>query len=107
MRPTIVLLALALLAAPAGILAQPPADALIAQGRRLYAEHGCYGCHTTGAAGTPIGPDLSRAGVRYSEAELVRLLRNPEVHKPGAHMPKLALTEAEMRSLAAYLTTLR
>jgi len=84
-----------------------PSEAPVVQGRRLYTEHGCYGCHTMGAAGTPIAPDLSRAGARYSEAELTRLLRDPATHKPGAHMPKLALTDAETRALAAYLATLR
>jgi mono/diheme cytochrome c family protein len=107
MKQTILLLSLTLLVVPACTLAQPSAEAPAAQGRRLYTEHGCYGCHTTGAAGTPIAPDLSRAGLRYSEAELARLLRDPAVHKPGAHMPKLALTEAERRALAAYLATLR
>jgi cytochrome c1 len=63
--------------------------------------------HPTGAAGTPIAPDLSRVGRRDSEADLTRLLRDPAIHKPGAHMRKLALTEAEARALAAYLATLR
>lgn len=88
-------------------VAMTPPEAPVVQGRRLYTEHGCYGCHTVGAAGTPIAPDLSRAGARYSEAELMRLLRDPATHKPGAHMPKLALTDAETRALAAYLATLR
>jgi mono/diheme cytochrome c family protein len=107
MKTTWLLLGLALLAAPACTVAQAPTETPAVQGRRLYTEHGCYGCHTTGAAGTPIAPDLSRAGLRYSEGELVRLLRDPAVHKPGAHMPKLVLTEAETRALAAYLATLR
>jgi mono/diheme cytochrome c family protein len=107
MKQIVALLGFALVAAPACTLAQPPAVSPVAEGRRLYTEHGCYGCHTTGAAGTPIAPDLSHAGSRYSEAELARLLRNPAIHKPGAHMPKLGLTEAETRALAAYLATLR
>ena len=101
------LLSLTLLVAPACTLGQAPGEAPAAEGRRLYTEHGCYGCHTAGGAGTPIAPDLSRAGLRYSEAELARLLRDPAIHKPGAHMPKLALTDAETRALAAYLATLR
>jgi mono/diheme cytochrome c family protein len=89
------------------VLSTTSPEAPVIRGRRLYTEHGCYGCHTVGAAGTPIAPDLSRAGARYSEAELARLLRDPATHKPGAHMPKLALTDAETRALAAYLATLR
>jgi mono/diheme cytochrome c family protein len=107
MKTIRLVLGLALLTVPACTVAQAPAETPAVRGRQLYTEHGCYGCHTTGAAGTPIAPDLSRAGLRYSEAELARLLRDPAIHKPGAHMPKLALTEAETRALAAYLSTLR
>jgi mono/diheme cytochrome c family protein len=107
MKQTLLFPGLLLLAVLACTLAPVSAQAPVAQGQRLYTEHGCYGCHTTGAAGTPIAPDLSRVGRRYSEADLTRLLRDPAIHKPGAHMPTLALTEAETRALAAYLATLR
>jgi mono/diheme cytochrome c family protein len=107
MNDTPIVLALALTFSALGacsLAAQSP-DAPAAQGRRLYSEHGCYGCHTVAGTGTPIAPDLSRAGHKYSEGEIARLLRDPALHKPGAHMPKLALTEAEARALAAYLAT--
>ena len=37
-------------------------EALVAQGRQLFTDKGCYGCHTVGATGTPIAPDLRRDG---------------------------------------------
>jgi mono/diheme cytochrome c family protein len=88
-------------------LAAQPSETPVVEGRRLFNEQGCYGCHTVAASGTPIAPDLSRIGYKYPERELERLLRDPALHKPGAHMPKLPLTEAEVRALAAYLATLR
>jgi mono/diheme cytochrome c family protein len=81
-------------------------EALVAQGRQLFTDKGCYGCHTIGAAGTPIAPDLRPAVARYSEAMLARWLRDPATQEPTRHMPNLQLSEAEARALAAYLASL-
>jgi mono/diheme cytochrome c family protein len=80
---------------------------LVATGARVYSQQGCYGCHQIGAAGTPIGPDLSRVGAKYAEPDLVRWLSDPASQKPNAHMPKLELTSAEVTALAAFLATLQ
>jgi mono/diheme cytochrome c family protein len=82
-------------------------EALVAEGRRLYADKGCYGCHTVGAAGTPIAPDLGRAAARYGEAALGRWLRDPAAQAPTRHMPNLQLSEGEASALAAYLASLK
>ena len=81
--------------------------AVVTTGARLFMEHGCYGCHRIGALGTPIGPDLSRVGAKYVEADLVRWLSDPASQKPNAHMPKLELKPAEVAALAAFLATRR
>jgi cytochrome c553 len=105
-HPRLALIAVASLATACSVVTVP-AETPTAQGRRLFTEHGCYGCHTLLGTGTPIAPDLSHAGSRYSEAQRAQRLRDPAVHRPGAHMPKLALTDADIRALAAYLATLR
>lgn len=76
-------------------------------GKKLFVEQGCYGCHTVAGMGTPIAPDLSRIGGKYPESYLQRWLRDPSFQKPTAHMPKIALTEAEVQALAAYLASLQ
>ena len=81
-------------------------EALVAQGRQLFSDKGCYSCHTVGVAGTPIGPDLRTVGARYSESTLARWLRDPSTQEPTRHMPNLQLTEAEASALAAYLVSL-
>lgn len=73
----------------------------------MFFAQGCYGCHRLGVAGTPIAHDLSHVGRKYTEPELARWLRDPAMHKPTAHMPRLALPEQEIRALARYLATLR
>ncbi len=100
------MVAFALLLATLPIAAQDRAS-LVANGHTLFTEHGCYGCHTVGKSGTPIGPDLSRVGWKYTEAYLIQWLRDPSSQKPTAHMPKLQLTEAEVQALVAYLASLR
>jgi len=82
-------------------------EALVAEGRRLFNEKGCYGCHTVGAAGTPIGPDLRRTAARYPEADLARWLRDPAAQEPTRHMPNLQLSEADASAIAAFVASLR
>ena len=106
MMRQILALGLAVLFAGAPAVAQER-DAVLGQGKKLFVEQGCYGCHTVGKMGTPIGPDLSRMGSKYDESYLLQWLRDPSVQKPTAHMPKIDLTEAEARALAAYLSSLR
>ncbi len=97
-------LAIFLVGAPA--VAQDRA-ALISQGQLLFRGQGCYGCHIVGKVGTPIASDLSRVGSKHKEAYLLQWLRDPATQKPTAHMPKIAMTEAEARALAAWLASLR
>jgi cytochrome c oxidase subunit II len=77
------------------------------QGKQYFMNNGCYGCHTVGRMGTPIGPDLSHVGAKYSLAYLQRWLRDPAEQRPSAHMPALELSDAHVTALAAYLSTLR
>jgi cytochrome c oxidase subunit 2 len=82
-------------------------SASVGQGRRLFTEQGCYGCHTVGKMGTSIATDLSHVGTKYTETYLRAWLREPKQQKPTAHMPKLELSETEARALAAYLASLK
>ena len=82
-------------------------SSLVAQGKRVFNDQGCYGCHTMGKSGTPIAPDLSTIGSKHSERYLRAWLKDPKEQKPRAHMPKLELSEGEARALAAYLASLK
>ena len=88
-------------------VAQAQGDALAARGQTAFMTNGCYGCHMVGKTGTPIGPELSHAGSRYSPEYLERWLRDPALQRPSAHMPALELSESDIRALAAYLGSLR
>ena len=78
-------------------------EAFIAEGRRVFTDKNCHGCHTTGPVGTPIAPDLRETAVRYTEAALARWLQNPSAQVPTRHMPDLHLSKAEANAVAAYI----
>ncbi len=79
----------------------------VERGGQWFMDSGCYGCHTVGKLGTPIGPDLSHVGTKYPLDYLERWLRDPTFQRPSAHMPRLELTEAQVRAVAAYLSSLK
>jgi mono/diheme cytochrome c family protein len=105
MKP--IVFAIVLLAGAGLAVAQSPPGPVIARGEAAFKNNGCYGCHLIGKFGTPIGPDLSQVGRKYPQEYLARWLRDPALQRPSAHMPKLELTEADVRALAAYLASLR
>ena len=99
----VVLLAVATSLTAAAIHAQAPA--LVEQGQRAFMNQGCYGCHTVGKVGTPLGPDLSHVGAKYRPDYLSRWLRDPSSVRPSTHMPTLELTDDDVRSIAAFLAS--
>ena len=88
------------------------------RGREIFLSHTCSGCHTirgTSADGH-IGPDLTHVGGRQDLAGLVlgntpanmlRWIHDPQHIKPGVKMPDLHLSQAEERSVVAYLESLK
>jgi len=98
---------------------------LIAQGRRLFVEKTCAGCHTVrGHEGLGItGPDLTHIGSRTTIAggllennpdQMARWLAHPDVVKPGNKMyttgyvpNNVQLTDADVAALVAYLESLK
>jgi mono/diheme cytochrome c family protein len=86
-------------------ISDDPAD--ISAGQALTSTKGCIGCHRVAGAGGQIGPDLDGI-VAAKGAEFVgQKLANPAFNNPGTLMPNFALTEDEIRSLVAYLATVR
>lgn len=86
---------------------QPEAQ-LVQEGRRLFIDAGCDGCHTIGKVGTQgMASDLSQVGAKYDRADLTKWLQDPAAQKPIAHMPKIELGKNEVAALAAYLSSMR
>lgn len=98
----------------AGESSGPEADA----GRQAFLAKQCAACHTirgTAANGT-TGPDLTHVGGRkYIAAGLLETTRgslaawiaDPQTLKPGNNMPMVSLDAEELRSISAYLASLK
>jgi cytochrome c oxidase subunit 2 len=102
-------------------LAEPvgePELRALRQGRDLFVSLGCGICHTVrGLTESIIGPDLSRVGARHTLGAgtlpgglegLAKWIAYAQHLKPGNAMPSYHhLDAAQIRSLAAYLASLK
>jgi len=90
--------------------APAPAEALAAEGRRVFEQRPCGACHTVrGAAATgSTGPDLTQSRLARdpggrSAADDARALAawiaDPQTLKPGNNMPLVPLSADELQAL--------
>lgn len=88
------------------------------RGVAVFHERTCVNCHAINGEGATarLGPDLTHvaerstlgAGVLVNDpANLAHWLHDPQVAKPGSHMPDLKLSDAEVGDLVAYFETLQ
>lgn len=106
MRGVIPLALLVLMLAAAGHPASA-GDDVAARGLATFMKNGCHGCHAIANVGSPLAPNLSHIGRKHGPEYLRQWLRNPQSLRPSAHMPTLELTDADIETLARYLSTLR
>ena len=76
------------------------------RGATVFSQKGCQGCHTMGAMGTPIAPDLQHVGSKYTRDYLEAWLRDPTLFCP-AHMPRIDMTEDDLQDLTDDLASQR
>jgi nitric oxide reductase subunit C len=79
-------------------------DADVVAGKRAFERHNCNDCHTILGFGAYYAPDLTRAWSRIGESTIARVLQEPHVAFAGSyrHMPRQAVTEAEVAQLVAF-----
>ena len=98
--------------------ASPPTDSSAKRGQDVFVQRTCVMCHTISGtpAGSRVGPELSHLATRPSIAagslpntreNLSRWILNPQLIKPGVHMPPNPLPPSEMNALLDYLETLK
>lgn len=77
------------------------------QGKRLFEELGCYGCHETEGFGKDknrmIGPSLRNVKNKVKAEWLTSWIKDPKAFRPTTLMPDFRLSEEESQSIAAYL----
>lgn len=84
--------------------AKPEAE-LIAYGKVLYRQEGCFMCHQLEGEGGKVGPDLTVEGTRGRTNEwLIGHFKDPPSYVSGSIMPPFKnLTDSQLRALTAFL----
>ncbi|WP_240375067.1 cytochrome c oxidase subunit II [Bacillus piscicola] len=95
---------------------QPPEEnTVVADGRKVFEDQGCIGCHAVGGQGSAQGPTLTNfadreyiAGViDYNNENLEAWIRDPQSFKQGNNMqPYPNMSDEDMEALIEYLNTL-
>lgn len=81
---------------------------MAALGKQLYeVKYQCQSCHTIGASGGYVGPNLNNAGSWLTPAWIQAWLKNPQALVPDTIEPRRNFTDQEIDALTAYLMTLR
>ncbi len=77
------------------------------QGRRLFEELGCSGCHETAGFGEDrnrmIGPSLRNIKNKVKPDWLTAWIKDPKSFRQTTRMPNFRLSEEESQAIAAYL----
>ena len=78
---------------------------LIAYGKTLYRQEGCFMCHQLNGEGGKVGPDLTVEGRRGRKREwLIGHFKNPPAYTAGSMMPAFTnLTDEQLAALSTFL----
>ncbi len=82
---------------------------LVERGMWLYDIQGCDECHTIGDEGGGVqGPDLTFEGRKNHDADWhMRHFADPRSVTPGSKMPKVRLSQEDLKALTAYVLSLQ
>jgi ubiquinol-cytochrome c reductase cytochrome b subunit len=90
-------------------VAAPPTGAQnpqVAEGKAVFTQRGCAGCHGPTGAGTSAAPSLVGVTTRYPGDNLIALLHSPNARMRAGQMPAVDAPPSEMSALVAYLGAL-
>jgi cytochrome c oxidase subunit 2 len=98
--------------------ASAPTEPAPQRGQSVFLTKGCAMCHSVQGtpAGARSGPDLTHAASRLTIAagtlpmtpeNLLAWIADPQRLKPGSKMPRLDLTDEELRAVTSYVAGLR
>jgi cytochrome c oxidase subunit 4 len=93
--------------APTNIAWENSDPEAVANGRSLFNEYACSGCHKIDGEGAQLGPDLSHVGSKLEPDYIYRLILKPNSLIPGTPMKDNELWEDEAEAIVRYLQSLK
>ena len=81
------------------------ADPLAAKGKTIFEAQSCNACHGDGGVGTAAAPTL--VGIKVKGEQLTQLLEHPTAKMTAGHMSPIDLPPDELKSLIAYVESLK
>ncbi len=83
------------------------ADPVAAKGKIIFDGQSCNACHGDAGVGTAAGPKLVGISAKFSAGQLAALFKNPTGKMTAGGMPPVDLPPDEMKSLIAYIESLK
>jgi ubiquinol-cytochrome c reductase cytochrome b subunit len=83
------------------------ADPLAAKGKTVFEAHSCNACHGDGGVGTAAAPALVGVSAKFNPDQLAQLFEHPTAKMTAGGMPPVNFPPDEMKSLIAYIESLK
>src|ERR1700731_4858007 len=83
------------------------ADPLAAKGKAIFESQSCNACHGDGGVGTAAAPGLLGINAKFSPEQLAELFKHPTAKMTAGGMPPIALPPDDLKSLIAYVESLK
>ncbi|HEY4742264.1 MAG: cytochrome b N-terminal domain-containing protein [Candidatus Acidiferrales bacterium] len=83
------------------------ADPLAAKGKTIFEAQSCNACHGGGGIGTAAAPALVGISAKFTSDQLVELFAHPTAKMIAGGMPKVDLPPDDLKTLIAYIESLK
>jgi mono/diheme cytochrome c family protein len=83
------------------------ADPLAAKGKTIFEGQSCNACHGDGGVGTAAAPALTGISAKFSGDQIAELFKHPTTKMTAGGMPPVDLPSDDLKSLIAYVESLK
>jgi ubiquinol-cytochrome c reductase cytochrome b subunit len=82
-------------------------DPLASKGKGIFEARSCNACHGEGGVGTVAAPALVGVSAKFSPDQLAELFKHPTAKMTAGGMPRIDLPPDDLKSLIAYVESLK
>lgn len=80
-----------------------PEKIIAPDGKQLFTQFGCQGCHSLKGDGGTVGPALDETIKNKGIGFFIKKLQNPQFNNSSSPMPKMPLNEQQIEAIAEYI----